>query len=200
MSRSEEEHMDRQGFQAGSTATSRPGRATTGRDQALFSEDGEYRYSPTPTSRRLQGRDAIVDDWLDGKDEPGTYDAQVRAAGDRRRDLTWPVADPKYFNADGAQRDEYWNVYVCRFNDEGECATFTEYWMQNRQYRKASRDELVRKAKAGEIESSGPSSSSMTSRPSARRSPSASAGRPPRRDRGRRRRGARASSALRNRT
>ena len=33
-------------------------------------------------------------------------------------------------------RDEYWNVYICRFNDAGECTSFIEYWIQSRDMRK----------------------------------------------------------------
>lgn len=145
--------MDRQGFQSW---LDRYVAAWKSYDEAeikaLFSYDCVYRYSPDPNEPDVyQGRDAIAKSWLDGRDEPNTYDAKYEPLA---IDGDTFVANgvTKYFNADGSQRDEYYNVYVCRFNDEGECATFTEYWMQNRQYRKASRDELVRKAKAGEIE------------------------------------------------
>ena len=42
-------------------------------------------------------------------------------------------------------RDEYWNVYICRFNDAGECTSFTEYWIQSRDMRKKLIDETVAK-------------------------------------------------------
>jgi len=120
--------------------------------KALFSDDCVYRYSPDPEEPDVyQGRDAIAKSWLENKDDPGTYDAKYEPLA-IDEDTFVANGVTKYFNADGSQRDEFYNVYVCRFTDEGECATFTEYWMQNRQYRKAWRDELVRKAKAGEIE------------------------------------------------
>ena len=50
-------------------------------------------------------------------------------------------------------RDEYWNIYVCRFNEAGECTSFTEYWIQNRQMRKRAIDEIVKKRMA---EAAGP--------------------------------------------
>ena len=118
--------------------------------RALFSDDAVYRYSPDPDGDALQGRDAIADDWLSGKDEPGTYDAKYEPLA-IDGDICVATGWTRYFNADSSQRDEYYNVYVCRFNDDGECASFTEYWMQKGEYRKAARDELVRKAKAGEI-------------------------------------------------
>jgi ketosteroid isomerase-like protein len=112
---------------------------------ALFSEDAEYRYHPQDEAER--GRATIVSNWLETRDADGTYDGEYH-----------PVAiDPdngnhvasgwsRYFETPGgAMRDEYSNVYVCSFNDAGECASFTEYWIQNRQMRKNSIEALVAK-------------------------------------------------------
>ena len=117
--------------------------------RALFSRDAVYRYSPDDTNG-LRGRNAIAADWLGGKDAPGTYDAKYGPLA-IDGDTFVGSGTTKYLNADGSERDEYYNVYVCRFNDAGECTDFTEYWMQKNEFRKAARDELVRKAKAGEI-------------------------------------------------
>jgi hypothetical protein len=117
--------------------------------RALFSQDAVYRYSPEQPDG-LRGRDAIADDWLAGKDAPNTYAAQYSPLA-IDGDTFVGNGVTRYFNSDGSQRDEYYNVYVCRFNDAGECTDFTEYWMQKNEYRKAWRDELVRKAKAGEL-------------------------------------------------
>jgi CheY-like chemotaxis protein len=130
-------------FRAGSTGTSRPGRATTRRTSSHSSATtASTRYSPDPAEPAVyQGRDAIAQSWLENKDEPNTYDAKYEPlAVDGDTFVANGVT--RYFNADGSQRDEFYNVYVCRFNEEGECATFTEYWMQNRKFRKAWRDEL----------------------------------------------------------
>jgi hypothetical protein len=117
--------------------------------RALFSDNAIYRYSPDATDS-LWGRDAIADDWLANKDGDGTYDAKYHPLA-IDGDVFVGNGVTKYFNGGGTQRDEYYNVYVCRFNDAGECTEFTEYWMQNQGYRKAARDELIRKAKAGEV-------------------------------------------------
>ena len=100
---------------------------------ALFSEDAAYRYHPQDEPER--GRDAIVEAWLHEPDEKGTYDAEYRVLA---IDGDIHVADgwSRYFNADGTLRDEYCNIYVCRFNEAGECTEFTEYWVQNREFRK----------------------------------------------------------------
>ena len=112
---------------------------------ALFSADAEYRYHPAIDP--VVGGTAIADDWLENPDEKGTYDAEYH-----------PVAiDPdngnhvangwsRYFETPGgAMRDEYFNVYVCRFNDAGECTSFTEYWIQNNEMRKRAVEALVAK-------------------------------------------------------
>ena len=100
---------------------------------ALFSEDATYRYHPQDDPER--GRDAIVEAWLQEPDEKGTYDAEYRVLA---IDGDIHVADgwSRYFNSDGTVRDEYCNVYVCRFNEAGECTEFTEYWIQNREFRR----------------------------------------------------------------
>jgi hypothetical protein len=116
---------------------------------ALFSADAMYRYSPDDPNP-LRGSDAIVKDWTANKDAPGTFEAKYAPLA-IDGDMFVGSGTTRYFNPDGTQRDEYYNVYVCRFNDAGECTDFTEYWMQKGEFRKAARDELVRKAKAGEI-------------------------------------------------
>jgi hypothetical protein len=118
--------------------------------RALFSDDAVYRNSPDPDGGAVQGCDAIADAWLSGKDAPGSYEAKYEPLA-IDGDLCVANGTTTYFNADGSQRDEYYNVYACRFNDAGECASFTEYGMQKNEYRKAAREELVRRAKAGEI-------------------------------------------------
>jgi hypothetical protein len=113
---------------------------------ALFSEDAVYRYHPQDEGER--GRDAIVADWLSNPDEKGTYDAHYEPLaidGEVHVANGWS----RYFNADGSMRDEYNNVYVCRFNDAGECTDFTEYWIQNRDFRRHDREQLMREARSG---------------------------------------------------
>jgi len=115
---------------------------------ALFSEDATYAYQPNDTEI-ARGRDAIVKDWLDDPDEKGTYDAEYKVLaidGDVHVAEGWS----RYFNPDGSTRDEYSNIYICHFNEAGECTDFVEYWIQGREYRKAAVEEIKRKAIAGE--------------------------------------------------
>jgi hypothetical protein len=118
---------------------------------ALFSEDISYRYHPNDEPE--VGRDLLVSNWLDTRDEEGTYDAEYH-----------PVAiDPdgthvangwsRYYESPGGNmRDEYFNVYLMRFNEAGECSSFIEYWIQSREGRKRTIDDAVAKriAEAGQ--------------------------------------------------
>ena len=109
----------------------------------LFSEDANYRYHPQDEPEH--GRSEIVAAWLDDPDEKGTYDAKYEPLaidGDVYVAQGWS----RYFNADGSTRDEYMNIYVCRFDDDGRCTDFTEYWIQNREIRKRNEEEMKRKA------------------------------------------------------
>jgi hypothetical protein len=111
---------------------------------SLFSQDAEYRYHPQ--DEPLKGRQAIVDNWLEYKDEPGTYDAEYEVLaidGDMHVAKGWS----RYFASPGGEpNDEYHNIYLIRFNDRGEATSFTEYWIQNRDFRKQKLDEAIRKA------------------------------------------------------
>jgi hypothetical protein len=110
---------------------------------ALFSADAEYRYHPQDEPER--GRDEIVAAWLHQPDEPGAYDAHyepVAIDGDSYVAMGWS----RYYDAPGGKmRDEYCNIYVCRFNAASECTSFTEYWIQNREMRERAVDAIVEK-------------------------------------------------------
>jgi hypothetical protein len=115
-----------------------------GKIGALFSTDARYRYHPQ--AEPLIGRDAIVKDWLDNRDEEGTYEGRYEPlALDGEVHVATGVS--RYFDGPGgALNDEYCNVYICRFNEAGECTDFTEYWMQNRRFRRESIERMIREA------------------------------------------------------
>ncbi len=101
----------------------------------LFSKDATYRYHPQDDP--IKGRDAIVADWLDGRDTPGTYDARyepLAVDGDTYVATGWS----RYLDQDGKLKDEYSNIYLCRFDDEGRCRDFTEWWIRNREFARAA--------------------------------------------------------------
>lgn len=101
---------------------------------ALFSDDVSYRYHPY--DEPVLGRDAVVASWLgeggaDGastRDAPGTYDAHyapVAVDGD----VMVATGSSTYLDEPGGSvTQEFENCFVMRFDDEGRCRDFTEYY------------------------------------------------------------------------
>ena len=88
---------------------------------ALFSDDARYHYGPY--GEPVTGRDAIVASWTDDPDEPGSWQAEYR-----------PVAvDGEVAVATGESRytegKTYSNIFVCRFDADGRCTEFREWFM-----------------------------------------------------------------------
>jgi hypothetical protein len=102
----------------------------------LFSEDVAYRYHPY--DEPIVGRDAVVASWLgadapDGastRDAPGTYDAQYSpVAVDGDTVVATGVARYRAVPGGPVVRS-YENCFVMRFDAEGRCREFTEYYMR----------------------------------------------------------------------
>jgi ketosteroid isomerase-like protein len=96
----------------------------------LFSPD--VRYAFDPFSEAIAGRNAVIEAWLDDPDAPGSWkadydvlavDGDVFVAHGRTRYLT--------DDRTGVER-EFANVFVCRFDGDGRCREFTEYYMRRR--------------------------------------------------------------------
>jgi len=103
---------------------------------ALFAEDIAYRYHPYDDP--IVGRDAVVASWLgesqtDGastRDAPGTYSAQYApvAVDD---DVVVATGTSTYREQpDGPIVRVYHNCFVMRFDAEGRCREFTEYYLK----------------------------------------------------------------------
>jgi ketosteroid isomerase-like protein len=91
---------------------------------SLFTDDAVYR--PTPMSEGWRGRQAIVDGWLDRKDDPGTwkFEYEVLAAdGDLVVVRGVTRYDPPY--------PAYDNLWLIRLDDRGRASEFIEYWMEH---------------------------------------------------------------------
>jgi ketosteroid isomerase-like protein len=89
----------------------------------LFSADAEYAYHPYD-DEPLRGREAIVESWLSERDEPGSWEASYAPLlidGDRA------VATGESRYADGRT---FSNLYVVRFDGDGRCSQFVEWYMQ----------------------------------------------------------------------
>jgi hypothetical protein len=112
----------------------------------LFNEDAEYRYHPQ--DEPIRGRDAIVSSWLDERDPPGSYEARYEPLA-IDGDVCVAQGSSRYFDAEGRLRDEYCNIYVCRFDEAGQCIQFTEYWIQNRDFARRVREQAGSQAVDG---------------------------------------------------
>jgi ketosteroid isomerase-like protein len=103
---------------------------------ALFAEDVEYRYHPY--DEPISGRDAVVESWLgegehegaSTRDAEGTYDASydpVAVDGD----VAVATGSSTYFESPGGPVEKvYDNCYVMRFDAEGRCREFTEWFIK----------------------------------------------------------------------
>lgn len=106
-------------------------RAWRGYDPAaigeLFSDDATYAYHPW--DEPVRGREAIVADWRREPDPPDSWDgAYEPLAVDG--DLAVVTGRTRYRNPDGSFRTEYWNNWVLRFDQDGRCTEFTEWYME----------------------------------------------------------------------
>lgn len=91
----------------------------------LFAADASYQRRPSDDP--WQGRDAIVANWLDIKDEPGTWSfrSDVLAA-------THDLALVRGWTHYTTPPADYDNLWVLRFDAVGRCVDFTEWWMEPR--------------------------------------------------------------------
>jgi hypothetical protein len=104
--------------------------------EALFAEDVRYRYHPYDPP--VEGSAAVVESWLgegehpgaSARDEPGTYEAEYRAIA-VDGDLAVATGRSDYFTAPGGELDKsFENCIVMRFDREGRCAEYTEWYMK----------------------------------------------------------------------
>jgi ketosteroid isomerase-like protein len=103
---------------------------------ALFAEDIEYRYHPY--DEPVTGRDAVVEAWLgegdhegaSTRDEEGTYDASYAPVA-VEGDVAVATGSSTYFERPGGPVEKvYDNCYVMRFDADGRCREFTEWFMK----------------------------------------------------------------------
>jgi ketosteroid isomerase-like protein len=103
---------------------------------ALFADDVDYRYHPY--DEPIRGRDAVVESWLgegdhedaSTPDEPGTYEASYRAVA-VDGDTAVAVGTSSYRSEPGGPVDKvYDNCYLIRYDGDGRCREFTEWYMQ----------------------------------------------------------------------
>jgi ketosteroid isomerase-like protein len=91
---------------------------------SLFTEDAAY-YSE-PHSQPWRGRDEIVRQWLNRKDEPGETQFGWHPLT-VSRELAVVQGTTVYRHPPRT----YSNLWVIRLDAEGRCTEFTEWWMQH---------------------------------------------------------------------
>jgi hypothetical protein len=103
---------------------------------ALFSADARYRYHPY--DEWVEGREAIVSSWLGEStlegastpDQPGTWEADYRAIA-VDGDLAVVVGSTTYMVEPGGAVDRVFdNCFIVRFDADGRCREFTEWYVE----------------------------------------------------------------------
>ncbi len=102
----------------------------------LFSADVEYRFHPS--DEPVRGRDSVVAAWLGEEgfpdapehDEPGTFGANYRTIA-VDGDTAVAVGTSTYTDSPGGRvTDVYDNCFVLRFDAEGRCREYTEWYVR----------------------------------------------------------------------
>jgi uncharacterized protein (TIGR02246 family) len=90
--------------------------------RALFVEDASYHTAPFRPPWR--GREQIVEQWLERKDEPGetTFKWQPVVVTDEVAIIQGSTTYPT---------ETYSNLWVIRLDKDGRCREFTEWWMEH---------------------------------------------------------------------
>jgi hypothetical protein len=96
----------------------------------LFSPDVRYAYDPFEEA--VVGRAALVTSWLTDPDADGSWTADYEVLA-IDGDVFVAHGRTQYLTDDRSGVDrEFANVFVCRFDDEGRCREFTEWYMRRR--------------------------------------------------------------------
>jgi ketosteroid isomerase-like protein len=103
---------------------------------ALFAEDVEYRYHPY--DEPIVGRAAVVESWLgegehegaSTRDAEGTYDASYEPVAVDGEVAVATGSSTYYERPGGPVEKVYDNCYVMRFDSEGRCREFTEWFIK----------------------------------------------------------------------
>ena len=95
--------------------------------RALFSDEAEYRYHAYDDP--VRGRDAIADAWLSERDVVGRYDGSYETVA-VDGEVAVAVGASTYFAKNGSVKRIYDNVFVMRFDADGRCRAFTEWYVK----------------------------------------------------------------------
>jgi SnoaL-like protein len=97
----------------------------------LFSKTVSYR--EYPYAEPLTTRESVVENWLEDRDATGTYDGEYEPIA-VDGDVAVARGTSTYVDATGGIASLFYNVFVMRFDDEGRCKEFTEYYSRDPRY------------------------------------------------------------------
>jgi ketosteroid isomerase-like protein len=121
-------HLTRDGFASWLDryiAAWRSGDATDIGD--LFSEDVSY--SQDGGQSVVEGREAVVKGWLEAAYEPDlAWEAAYEPLAIEDQ-VHVGVGSTRYTREDGT-REDFSNIFVCRFDEDGRCIDLREWWMR----------------------------------------------------------------------
>ena len=106
-------------------------RAWTSNDPAdvggLFTDDATYRTEPS--AHPWIGREQIVKEWLDGRDDPGTWEFRFEPMA-----LAGSIAFVRGWTTytDEDPHRVYDNLWVIQLADDGRASDFTEWYVKHR--------------------------------------------------------------------
>jgi hypothetical protein len=92
----------------------------------LFARDADYRWHPW--DEPVRGNEAIAAAWLEEPDDPDRWDAWYEPVA-VEGDVAVATGTSTYFDRDRKPERTYDNAFVLRFDDEGRCRSFTEFFM-----------------------------------------------------------------------
>jgi hypothetical protein len=96
--------------------------------ERLFSEDARYYYGPY--AEPVVGRQAIVESWLANPDDPESWEASYAPLA-VDGDIFVATGESTYYQPESREvRTKYSNIFVCRFDDDGRCREFCEWFME----------------------------------------------------------------------
>lgn len=88
----------------------------------LFTEGA--RYFTAPHRSPWEGRQGIVEGWLDRKEDPGTWRFRYEVLG-VDGDLAFVRGWTEYLT----EEEDYSNLWVIRLEDDGRCSEYIEWWV-----------------------------------------------------------------------
>lgn len=100
--------------------------------RALFADEAAYAYRPWDSEETtVMGNDAIVASWLGNADDPSSWEAAYAPyAVDGNRAVA--TGTTRYLPSDDHPERTYHNAFILRFDDEGKCVEFHEFYVRKK--------------------------------------------------------------------